>query len=43
MTTNKVWLITGAGRGIGVDIAKAALAVGHKASALRFLLVGGVR
>lgn len=26
----KVWLITGAGRGIGVNIAKAALAAGHK-------------
>jgi NAD(P)-dependent dehydrogenase (short-subunit alcohol dehydrogenase family) len=30
MTTNKVWLITGAGRGMGVDIAKVALAAGHK-------------
>jgi NAD(P)-dependent dehydrogenase (short-subunit alcohol dehydrogenase family) len=29
MTTKKVWLITGAGRGMGVDIAKAALAAGH--------------
>ena len=29
MTDNKVWLITGAGRGMGVDIAKAALAAGH--------------
>ena len=29
MTTKKVWLITGAGRGLGVDIAKAALAAGH--------------
>ncbi len=29
MTDNKVWLITGAGRGLGVDIAKAALAAGH--------------
>jgi NAD(P)-dependent dehydrogenase (short-subunit alcohol dehydrogenase family) len=29
MTDKKVWLITGAGRGMGVDIAKAALAVGH--------------
>src|SRR3954447_21301772 len=27
---SKVWLITGAGRGMGVDIAKAALALGHK-------------
>jgi NAD(P)-dependent dehydrogenase (short-subunit alcohol dehydrogenase family) len=30
MATNRVWLITGAGRGLGVDIAKAALAAGHK-------------
>jgi len=30
MATNKVWLITGAGRGLGVDIAKAAVAAGHK-------------
>lgn len=30
MTYNKVWFITGAGRGMGVDITKAALAVGHK-------------
>lgn len=29
MTTNKVWLVTGAGRGLGVDITKAALAAGH--------------
>jgi NAD(P)-dependent dehydrogenase (short-subunit alcohol dehydrogenase family) len=29
MTERKVWLITGAGRGLGVDIAKAALAAGH--------------
>lgn len=29
MTALKVWLITGAGRGLGVDIAKAALAAGH--------------
>jgi NAD(P)-dependent dehydrogenase (short-subunit alcohol dehydrogenase family) len=29
MTHKKVWLITGAGRGLGVDIAKAALATGH--------------
>src|SRR3982750_1391678 len=27
---NKVWLITGAGRGMGIDITKAALAAGHK-------------
>jgi NAD(P)-dependent dehydrogenase (short-subunit alcohol dehydrogenase family) len=29
MTEKEVWLITGAGRGMGVDIAKAALAAGH--------------
>ena len=29
MTENQVWLITGAGRGLGVDIAKAALSAGH--------------
>src|SRR4051794_30127592 len=29
MTDKKVWLVTGAGRGMGVDIAKAALAAGH--------------
>jgi NADP-dependent 3-hydroxy acid dehydrogenase YdfG len=29
MTDKKVWLITGAGCGMGVDIAKAALAAGH--------------
>jgi NAD(P)-dependent dehydrogenase (short-subunit alcohol dehydrogenase family) len=29
MTDKKVWLITGAGRGLGVDITKAALAAGH--------------
>jgi NAD(P)-dependent dehydrogenase (short-subunit alcohol dehydrogenase family) len=28
-TDRKVWLITGAGRGMGVDIAQAALAAGH--------------
>ena len=28
-TTSMTWLITGAGRGMGVDFAKAALAVGH--------------
>ncbi|WP_220466358.1 SDR family NAD(P)-dependent oxidoreductase [Dyadobacter psychrotolerans] len=30
MSTKKVWLITGAGRGMGVDITRAALAAGHK-------------
>ena len=30
MSNQKVWFITGAGRGMGVDIAKAALAAGHK-------------
>lgn len=29
MSEKKVWFITGAGRGMGVDIAKAALAAGH--------------
>ena len=28
-TDKKVWLVTGAGRGMGVDIAKAALASGN--------------
>ena len=30
MNNKKVWFITGAGRGMGVDIAKAALAAGYK-------------
>ncbi|GAA1852917.1 SDR family oxidoreductase [Myceligenerans crystallogenes] len=30
MTDHKVWLVTGAARGMGVDIAKAALAAGHR-------------
>jgi NAD(P)-dependent dehydrogenase (short-subunit alcohol dehydrogenase family) len=29
MTDKKVWLVTGAGRGMGVDIARSALAAGH--------------
>src|SRR5437763_16973131 len=29
MNEKDVWLITGAGRGLGLDIAKAALAAGH--------------
>jgi NAD(P)-dependent dehydrogenase (short-subunit alcohol dehydrogenase family) len=29
MSTQKIWFITGAGRGMGVDIAKAALAAGY--------------
>jgi NAD(P)-dependent dehydrogenase (short-subunit alcohol dehydrogenase family) len=29
MSDKKIWFITGAGRGLGVDIAKAALAAGH--------------
>jgi NAD(P)-dependent dehydrogenase (short-subunit alcohol dehydrogenase family) len=29
MTEKKVWFVTGAGRGMGVDIARAALAAGH--------------
>jgi NAD(P)-dependent dehydrogenase (short-subunit alcohol dehydrogenase family) len=28
--SNKVWLITGSGRGMGIEITKAALAAGHK-------------
>lgn len=30
MNSKKVWMITGAGRGMGLDIAKAALAAGHQ-------------
>src|SRR5688500_336006 len=30
---NKVWLITGAGRGLGVDLTKSALAAGFKVAA----------
>jgi NAD(P)-dependent dehydrogenase (short-subunit alcohol dehydrogenase family) len=33
MTDKKVWFITGAGRGMGVDIAKSALAAGHAVAA----------
>jgi len=33
MANKKVWFITGAGRGMGVDIAQAALAAGHAAVA----------
>ena len=29
MTNKKIWFITGAGRGMGVDFVKAALAAGH--------------
>jgi NAD(P)-dependent dehydrogenase (short-subunit alcohol dehydrogenase family) len=29
MTNKKIWFITGASRGMGVDFAKAALAAGH--------------
>ena len=29
MSNKKTWLITGAGRGMGVDFAKAALVAGH--------------
>ena len=29
MTDKQVWLVTGAGRGLGIDIARAALAAGH--------------
>jgi NAD(P)-dependent dehydrogenase (short-subunit alcohol dehydrogenase family) len=33
MTDKKVWFITGAGRGLGVDVAKAALAAGNAVAA----------
>jgi NAD(P)-dependent dehydrogenase (short-subunit alcohol dehydrogenase family) len=33
MSEKKVWLVTGAGRGMGVDIVKAALAAGHAVAA----------
>jgi hypothetical protein len=36
MSNKKVWFITGAGRGMGVDITKAALAVGHKVYPIEF-------
>jgi NAD(P)-dependent dehydrogenase (short-subunit alcohol dehydrogenase family) len=29
MSKQHVWFITGAGRGLGIDIARAALAAGH--------------
>ena len=29
MTEKKVWFITGAGRGMGIDLAKTALEAGH--------------
>ena len=39
MTDKRVWFITGAGRGMGADIAKAVLAAGHRlvASAFEFV------
>jgi NAD(P)-dependent dehydrogenase (short-subunit alcohol dehydrogenase family) len=37
-----VWLITGAGRGMGTDIAKAALAAGHAAVATGAALSGSL-
>ena len=33
MSDKKVWFVTGAGRGMGVDIARAALAAGHAVAA----------
>jgi NAD(P)-dependent dehydrogenase (short-subunit alcohol dehydrogenase family) len=33
MSHKKIWLITGASRGMGVDFAKAALAAGHAVAA----------
>ena len=40
MTDKKVWLVTGAGRGMGTDIAKAALAAGHSVVATARKLEG---
>jgi NAD(P)-dependent dehydrogenase (short-subunit alcohol dehydrogenase family) len=33
MTQERTWMITGAGRGVGLDFAKAALAAGHNVAA----------
>src|SRR4051794_2041036 len=33
MNEKQVWLVTGAGRGLGVDIARAALSAGHAVGA----------
>ncbi len=38
--TDKVWLVTGAGRGLGVDIARAALDAGHAVVATARTAVG---
>jgi NAD(P)-dependent dehydrogenase (short-subunit alcohol dehydrogenase family) len=35
MADKKVWFITGAGRGLGLEIARAALAAGHAVIAHR--------
>jgi len=35
MTEKSVWFVTGAGRGMGVDIVRAALAAGHAVVATR--------
>jgi NAD(P)-dependent dehydrogenase (short-subunit alcohol dehydrogenase family) len=40
MTNKQVWLITGAGRGMGLYIAKAALAAGHKLAQALLKLAG---
>jgi NAD(P)-dependent dehydrogenase (short-subunit alcohol dehydrogenase family) len=45
MADKKVWFITGAGRGMGVDIARAALAAGHRVVATgrnTYAVVGAV-
>ena len=34
MNQKQVWLVTGAGRGLGLDVAKAALAAGHAVVAM---------
>jgi NAD(P)-dependent dehydrogenase (short-subunit alcohol dehydrogenase family) len=36
---SKVWFVTGAGRGLGVDIAKKALAAGHSVVATGRILL----
>lgn len=37
MTNRKVWFITGAGRGMGVEFTKAALAAGHAVVAMELM------
>jgi NAD(P)-dependent dehydrogenase (short-subunit alcohol dehydrogenase family) len=35
MKNKQIWFVTGAGRGMGVDIARAALSAGHAVVATR--------